>query len=146
MRTWDMWWRRFLTCPFKLSTFQLNATRFLISFEDTAWTSCTLSLSSNWMKISLSTKWEFLSQIHTAEHFGYSKILGIAKDSKLTWPMISEDIREFLSDCCCGLAKSTRRKRVAWKHPKAVLPQKNPTQATLIFWWKDLSVYPTHGG
>jgi hypothetical protein len=27
---------------------------------------------------------EFLSQIHTAEHFGYSKILGIAKDSKLT--------------------------------------------------------------
>lgn len=45
-----------------------------------------------------------------------------AEDMNVTWPYITEDIREYLSDCGCAVTKNNRRKCASWGKPEALLP------------------------
>ena len=45
-----------------------------------------------------------------------------AEDMNVTWPYITEDIREYLSDCGCAVTKNNQRTCVSWGKPEALLP------------------------
>jgi len=55
-----------------------------------------------------------LNSLHTLKHFGYTRILAGAEEAGFTWPLISEDVKEFLTDCGCSLAKKNRWKKMKW--------------------------------
>ena len=48
-----------------------------------------------------------------------------AEEAGFTWPLISEDVKEFLTDCGCSLAKKNRRKKMKWGKREEVLPEDN---------------------
>jgi len=52
-------------------------------------------------------------------------MLAGAEEAGFTWPLISEDLEEFLTDCGCSLAKKNRRKKMKWGKPEGVLPEDN---------------------
>jgi hypothetical protein len=39
-------------------------------------------------------------------------MLAGAEEAGFTWSLISEDVKEFLTDCGCSLAKKNRRKKM----------------------------------
>ena len=52
-------------------------------------------------------------------------MLAGAEEAGFTWRLISEDLKEFLTDCGCSLAKRNRRKNMKWGKPEEVLPEDN---------------------
>jgi hypothetical protein len=52
-------------------------------------------------------------------------MLAGAEEAGFTWPLISEDVKEFLTDCGCPLAKKNHRKKMKWGKPEEVLPEDN---------------------
>ena len=66
-----------------------------------------------------------LNSLHTLKHFRYTRMLFSAKKAGITWPLISEDVKEFLTDFGCSLAKKNRRKKMKWGKPEEVLPEDN---------------------
>ena len=59
-----------------------------------------------------------------------------AEEMSVTWPNISEDIRDFLCDCGCALSKENRRKGVKWGNPSALLPEETSYALDLFFLWR----------
>ena len=65
------------------------------------------------------------NSLHTLKHFMYTRMLASAKGAGFTWPLTSEDVKEFLTDCGCPLAKKNHRKKMKWGKPEEVLPEDN---------------------
>jgi hypothetical protein len=62
----------------------------------------------------------FLTAMHSANHFGYSKMINGFKEMKVTWLGISQDIMEFLSDCNCARTENNRRRITSLGKPKLI--------------------------
>ena len=72
-----------------------------------------------------------LNSLHTLKHFRYTRMLFSAKKAGITWPLISEDVKEFLTDFGCSLSKKNRRKKMKWGKPEEVLPEDNVSAVDL---------------
>jgi hypothetical protein len=68
-------------------------------------------------------------------------MLAGAEDAGFTWPLISEDVKEFLTDCGCSLAKKNRRKKMKWGWPEEVLPEGNAFAVDFYFFGAE--TYPS---
>ena len=78
----------------------------------------------NWRKfVPAQDRRSYLFSWHTRLHRGYAHMLKAAEDMNITWPNISDDIREYLGDCGCGMYKNNRRKSRKCGTPKAILPE-----------------------
>jgi len=81
---------------------------------------------SKWRRfIPANERRSMLNSLHTLKHFGYTRMLAGAEEARFTWPLTSEDVKEFLTDCGCSLAKKNRRKKMKWGKPEEVLPEDN---------------------
>jgi hypothetical protein len=75
--------------------------------------------------VSAQDRQSLLFSWHTRFHRGYAHMIKWAEDMNVTWPYITKDIREYLSDCGCALTKNNRLKCASWGKPEALLPDEN---------------------
>lgn len=61
-----------------------------------------------------------LSSMHNFKHYGYAKMITLAKEMNVIWPNISSDIMEFLGDCDCSLKKNNRKKILRLGNPQEI--------------------------
>ena len=61
------------------------------------------ALSRNkWRRfISANERRSLLNSLHASKHFGYTRMLAGTEKAGFFWPLISEDVKEFLTDCGC---------------------------------------------
>jgi len=95
-----------------------NRILFLIGSPETVWTSSALTLTFEWvnlesfMRCSPNERRFLLNSLPTLKQSGYTRMLAGAEEAGFTWPLISEDVKEFLTDCGCSLAKKNRWKKI----------------------------------
>jgi hypothetical protein len=61
-----------------------------------------------------------------------------ARNAGITWPSLSDDVDEFLSDCICSLTKANRRRVKGWGNSKALEILRDPNSYALdLYTWKN---------